>query len=155
MVQKFEGDVVGPVEHYCNAPMTSACKSIHILGIGNLGKLVAHSLAASKSAPKVTLLFHRPDLVNQWDEAGRRIDVVSKGFSDPRNSFDVERTFDSTVKHNGPISYLIAATKTYATTEALRPLRHRLNHDSTILFLQNGMGMSTRLPTTPLLIGIA
>ena len=131
------------------------CRSIHILGIGSLGKLVAHSLAASKSAPKVTLFFHRAELANQWDEAGGRIDVASEGRSNHRNSFKIERTFESNIQHDGPIAYLIAATKTYTTTEALRPLRHRLNHDSTLLFLQNGMGMLTRFSTTLLLVVIA
>ncbi|KAL8840266.1 MAG: hypothetical protein Q9176_003958 [Flavoplaca citrina] len=55
-------------------------KTIYILGLGNLGKLTAHYLAASKSAP-VTLLLHRPEQVNQWDEAGRSITLTTNGHS--------------------------------------------------------------------------
>ncbi|KAL8786908.1 MAG: hypothetical protein Q9213_002539 [Squamulea squamosa] len=119
--------------------MAPICKTIHILGLGNLGKLTAHYLAASKSAP-VTLLLHRPEQVNQWEEAGQCTDVVTNGRSHIQGNFQYEKTFESTNGHAGQIYNLIVATKTYATTEALRPLRARLNEDSTILFLQNGMG---------------
>lgn len=119
------------------------CNTIHILGLGNLGKLTAHYLAASKFAP-VTLLLHRSEQVNQWDEAGRSITVTTNGHSHIESSFQYEKTFESDPGSASRIHNLIVATKTYATTEALRPLRARLNADSTILFLQNGMGNSTR-----------
>lgn len=116
----------------------SAQSPIHILGLGNLGKLVAHSLASSHPAPpQVTLLLHRPELSAQWDKAGHYIDVVTQGVSDPRAGFQIEETFG---EESGLIRHLIVATK----IPALKPLRHRLSHESTMLFLQNGMGMSIR-----------
>ncbi|KAL8765403.1 MAG: hypothetical protein Q9209_007509 [Squamulea sp. 1 TL-2023] len=121
--------------------MASIYKTIHILGLGNLGNLTAYYLAASKSAP-VTLLLHRSEQVSQWEEAGQCIDVVTNGRSRIQGKFQYEKTFESINGHAGQIYNLIVATKTYATTEALRPLRARLNADSTILFLQNGMGNS-------------
>ncbi|KAL8864513.1 MAG: hypothetical protein Q9198_009814 [Flavoplaca austrocitrina] len=127
-------------------------KTIHILGLGNLGKLTAHYLAASKSAP-VTLLLHRPEQVGQWDEAGRSITLTTNGHSHIESSFQYEKTFESDPGNASQIHHLIVATKTYATAEALRPLRTRLNADSTILFLQNGMGtvdeVTSSLFTTP------
>lgn len=120
----------------------SAQSPIHILGLGNLGKLVAHALASSHPAPpQVTLLLHRPELFAQWDKAGRYIDVVTKGVADPRAGFQIEETFG---EESGLIRNLIVATKTYSTIPALTPLRHRLSDESTMLFLQNGMGMSIR-----------
>lgn len=117
----------------------SAQSPIHILGLGNLGKLVAHALASSHPAPpQITLLLHRPELSAQW---GQCINVVTKGVPDPRAGFQIEETFG---EERGLIRHLIVATKTYATIPALKPLRHRLTNESTILFLQNGMGMSIR-----------
>ncbi|MCJ1464107.1 2-dehydropantoate 2-reductase (Ketopantoate reductase) (KPA reductase) (KPR) [Pseudocyphellaria aurata] len=111
---------------------------IYILGLGNIGKLVAHALASSHPAPpQVTLLLHRPGLATQWDEAGRHIDVVTKGVSDSRGGFQIEETLGD---ESGFIKHLIVATKTYTTVPALKPLRHRLSDKSTMLFLQNGMG---------------
>ena len=124
----------------------SAQSPIHILGLGNVGKLVAHALASSHPAPpQVRLLLHRPELSAQWDKAGRYIDVVTKGVSDPRAGFQVEETFG---EESGLIRHLIVATKTYATIPALEPLRHRLSNESTMLFLQNGMGVSIRFILT-------
>ncbi|KAL8676772.1 MAG: hypothetical protein Q9186_006737, partial [Xanthomendoza sp. 1 TL-2023] len=127
-------------------------KTVHILGLGNLGKLTAHYLAASKSAP-VTLLLHRAEQVKQWDQAGRSIAVTTNGHSHTESNFQYEKTFESDPGNASQIHHLIVATKTYATTEALRPLRARLNAGSTILFLQNGMGtvdeVSSSLFTTP------
>lgn len=120
---------------------SSAQSPIYILGLGNLGKLVAHALASSHpTPPQVTLLLHRPELAAQWDKAGY-IDVVTKGVSDPRGGFQIEETLGD---ESGIIRHLIVATKTYATVPALKPLRHRLSDKSTMLFLQNGMGMSIR-----------
>lgn len=42
---------------------------------------------------------------------------------------------------NEPIHNLILTTKTIRTVSALSRVRHRLNRDSTICFLQNGMGV--------------
>lgn len=125
---------------------SSAQSPIYILGLGNLGKLVAHALASSHPAPpQVTLLLHRPELAAQWNKAGHCIDVVTKGVSNPRGGFQVEETFGD---ESGLIRHLIVATKTYATVPALKPLKHRLSGESTMLFLQNGMGMSIRsMPT--------
>ena len=115
---------------------------IHILGLGNLGKLVAHALASSHPAPpQVTLLLHRPELYSQWDKAGHYIDVVTNGVSDRRGGFQIEETSG---EESSLIRHLIVATKAYATIPALKPLRHRLRDESTMLFLQNGMGMSVR-----------
>lgn len=128
-------------QHFPAMP-ASVRSPIHILGVGNLGKQVAHALASSHPAPpQVTLLFHRPELSAQWDKFGHYIDVVTKGVSDPRAGFQIEQTFG---EESGLIKHLIVATKTYATIPALKPLRHWLSNESTILFLQNGMGMSFR-----------
>lgn len=115
---------------------------IHILGIGNLGKLIAHSLAKSSPAPPVILLFHRPEMASHWDEAGRYIDVVTRGSSDKQYGFRTEivsRNNDD-VKISSIIKNLVVTTKSHATAAALQPLQHRLTSASTILFLQNGMG---------------
>lgn len=125
------------------SPMPASAQSpIHILGLGNLGKLVAHALTSSYPAlPQVTLLLHRLELFAQWDKAGHFIDIVTKRVSDPWAGFQIEQTFG---KESGLIKHLIVATKTYATIPALKSLRHRLSNESTILFLQNAMGMSFR-----------
>ena len=122
---------------------------IYVLGVGNLGKYVAHSIM--KQAPgSVTLLFHRPDLEEQWQSAGSQIQCVTDGVPDATSGFGVEvlppsepPTADQAHQKldQTPIKNLIVATKTYMTTSALERVKGRLGPESTVLFLQNGMGM--------------
>jgi 2-dehydropantoate 2-reductase len=140
-------------------------RTIHILGLGNIGKYIAHGLirgarqqgaspAASCRKPTVTLLFHRPGMLDEWEKAGCAIEstTLDTASSQSSNSSLAKSThargFHVELLNAGettPIKNLIVATKTYTTTSALAPLRHRLGRDSHILFVQNGMGMSVQL----------
>ncbi|KAI0436895.1 hypothetical protein F4803DRAFT_571785 [Xylaria telfairii] len=122
----FAGDVSSP-------------DRIYVLGVGNLGKYVAHSLRKRHPRLPITLLFHRTDPESEWDAAGRAITLVADDISDKRMDFDVEFLFDSTGLKS-PIKHLIVATKTYTTVSAIGLVKGRLGKDSSILFLQNGMG---------------
>lgn len=46
------------------------------------------------------------------------------------------------VPASGPIKHLVVATKATVTASALARVRHRLDKDSHVVFLQNGLGMS-------------
>jgi 2-dehydropantoate 2-reductase len=108
---------------------------IHVLGVGNLGRLFAHALANGPSPPPLTLLLHRPGLLPEWEAAGRKVSITTNGTTNSSGVYDI-----STPNDEGDISNLIVATKTLHTTTALEAVKHRLNTKSTILFLQNGMG---------------
>jgi ketopantoate reductase len=124
------------------ASMKNTPEPVHILGLGNLGKLFAYSLAKCNQGTPITLLFHRSSLIPEWDKAGRSIEITTKGVSDRQTGFEYELLEDSSNREAGMIKNLVVATKTYTTVSALRPILHRLNKDSTLLFLQNGMGTS-------------
>ena len=64
-------------------------KRIYILGVGNLGAFVAHSLAGLPARPSITLLLKRPQ-VRLWEERGCSIDVTARGMTETRKGFDVE-----------------------------------------------------------------
>ena len=116
----------------------SPSNRIHILGLGNLGRLFAHALAKADSTAPITLLLHRATLVEEWEQAERRIEITTDGIVDRTGIFDVEL-----VSSEGPqtvIDNLIVATKAIKTTAALSAIKHRLTPDSTILLTQNGMG---------------
>lgn len=114
-------------------------RRVHVLGIGNIGKLFAHSLAVKSDPCPVTLLLHRPGLVDEWKVAGQTLDIVTNGVSNRDGQYDIE-TVGQSDSADGPINNLIIATKAARTADALQSIRHRLNQDSTILFAQNGMG---------------
>ena len=118
---------------------TSSLGRIHVLGVGNVGRLFAHALANSKNPPPISLLLHRPSLREEWEKAGRQISITTKGVVNSTGHFDVE-DISSPTSSDTPISNLIVATKTINTIPALTSVSHRLNSESTVLFTQNGMG---------------
>lgn len=115
---------------------------VFILGIGNIGRLFAHSLAKKPSPPPMTLLLHRSALMRQWEEAGKCIEMMRNGSSDKQYAFGTELLArdDDSVLSGGLIRNLIVGTKAIHTTAAISRIKHRLNEQSTILFTQNGMG---------------
>lgn len=116
---------------------------IHILGIGNIGKLFAHAMAIKSMPPPITLLFHRSDLLSAWEEAGRSIEIVTNGVGAGGGSFDVEIIQATAHEGDGPqgsIENLIVTTKAASTAAAIDAVKHRLTPSSAILFTQNGMG---------------
>ncbi|GAB1316766.1 2-dehydropantoate 2-reductase (Ketopantoate reductase) (KPA reductase) (KPR) [Madurella fahalii] len=127
----------------------SGDNAIHILGIGNLGKYVAHTLMKQnpRSLAPITLLFHRKRLLADWNNGGRVIQCITHGKVDRRGGFKIEVLPNSDMDGSldegvtTPIKNLIVATKSYATTSALNLIKHRLNEESNVLFLQNGMGI--------------
>ncbi|KAL1964780.1 hypothetical protein VTN77DRAFT_6647 [Rasamsonia byssochlamydoides] len=128
-------------------------RRIHILGTGNIGALVAHTLAGlpEQIRPRITLLLHRKSLLDAWRKRGEKLDVLryEDGASQPRSGIDVElvepdsnggsKNSDS-AEGNPAIRHLIVSVKAPQTVSALRAIKDRLGPASTILFLQNGMG---------------
>lgn len=62
---------------------------IHILGLGNVGSFVAHSLASKRSRPPMTLLLHTPDMYQTWLGVGQHISINSRGIDDYKTGFDI------------------------------------------------------------------
>ena len=66
-----------------------APKRIHILGAGNLGAFVAHSLAGIPDRPPITLLLHRRQL-RIWEDCDCSIEVITRGMKETRRGFEAE-----------------------------------------------------------------
>ncbi|OJJ43427.1 hypothetical protein ASPZODRAFT_19518 [Penicilliopsis zonata CBS 506.65] len=62
---------------------------IHILGMGNLGTFVAHSLASRQSPPPTTLMLHHPQIYSAWLSKKRCLAVNVNGLDDIKTGFDV------------------------------------------------------------------
>ena len=64
-------------------------KRIHILGAGNLGAFVAHSLAGIPNRPALTLLL-RPRQLRVWEEYDCSIEIITRGMKETRRGFQAE-----------------------------------------------------------------
>lgn len=128
---------------------------VHILGLGNIGLLLAHSLAQAHGAASITLLFHRASLLRSYQHAGSRISLASasrpgtvhvhQGFTTQVILPPQEDPSTPTPTPADPIHNLILATKAPQTLAALASIKHRLTPNSTILLAQNGLGLAEEL----------
>ncbi|RSL89736.1 hypothetical protein CEP51_001083 [Fusarium floridanum] len=127
---------------------------VHVLGLGSIGTFAAHSLAEVPPplTPSITLLLHRASLVDNFVDSGSKITIETReGDIVDHSNYNLEVWQDEQWHRHestqlGPVTdevidNLIVSTKTTQTASALRPLKHRLNASSYVLFLQNGSGM--------------
>jgi len=93
--------------------------------------------------------------LDTWDAQGRSIELITNGLSERGGPFDVElalpeRTINplsesaeaesESANEGSPINNLIVTVKAPQTVSALTAVKDRLTRQSTIVFLQNGMG---------------
>jgi 2-dehydropantoate 2-reductase len=125
--------------------MTRVNGSIHILGAGAIGGLVAYELSTIPSPPKTILLWRNIARLEQFRSQYNSTIKVNRLFKIPVES--VGASFDSTIAENlkQPIENLIITTKTYQTQTALKPYLHLINRSTNILLIQNGLGVSDEL----------
>ncbi|KAK0667271.1 putative bassianolide synthetase [Cercophora samala] len=125
--------------------MLPSDRAIHILGVGNIGKYVAHALATHAPRVPVTLIFHKKDSYDKFVDGGRKITKwVDQETQDVKSGFKAEWIGQS--RPGSPhINNLIVATKCQQTLTPLGFLSPRLDRTSTVLLLQNGMGVREEL----------
>ncbi|KAI4210266.1 MAG: hypothetical protein LQ351_006865 [Letrouitia transgressa] len=129
---------------------------IYILGQGNVGSFVGHSLAQLPDRPPITFLLSKRDTFYRWNQRGRTIEIVKDGIPYVQDGFDSElvphvadfknttasdQSNPSNSGNSDVIYHLIVCLKAYATVNAIKDIAHRLKPESSILFLQNGMGI--------------
>ncbi|KNG45843.1 2-dehydropantoate 2-reductase [Stemphylium lycopersici] len=135
------------------------------MGIGNVGKFIAHALRGVPNAPPVTLIFPRWDRLKEWNESPQKLTLITDGDAEVQEGYDAELAIPRLRYHGEevglvasstekvghvnilegestePISSLIVCSKASFVLQGLSSVKHRLSPDSVILFLQNGMGI--------------
>jgi len=142
-------------------------RTIHILGLGTAGKYIAHSIASTPHGPPVTLLMHRPLVMQQWHDEGAAIRILKNGEFHVQTGFHIESSANFPRKHSeqrfpgfGPnlehtteppssvIDSLIVTTDPNTTLAAISSIRHRLRKSTTICFIQDGLGILEQINQT-------
>jgi 2-dehydropantoate 2-reductase len=139
-------------------------RTIHVLGLGTVGKLIAHSLASLPNGPPVTLLMHRPLVMQQWHDEGAAIKILINGEYHVQTGFHIESSanfqrqdplqrfpgFGPNLEHsaeppNTVIDSLVVTTNPCITLSAISSIKHRLRKTSTICFVQDGLGIIEKM----------
>ena len=137
--------------------------TIHLLGIGTVGRFLAYCLGGARRRFPITLLAHRPAFLKTWDEEGQQIKLIKDGMIDLRKGFNVQLLpsttspdvvdTDATIESprnggfedEGPISQVIVSTRSTTTLQAMSRIKHRLDNRSTVFLVQQGPGMLDRI----------
>jgi 2-dehydropantoate 2-reductase len=120
-----------------------ASERIYLLGVGNLGRLLATSLSQIPAKPPITLVVHRKSLLEHWDSTPG-IEMARHRKVDRFTDFDVEwwteeRPTNGPIQELTPIKNLIVATKATDVMPQVDKLRRYLHGASTVAFVQNGI----------------
>ena len=103
--------------------MATAFSSIPIciLRVGNIGLLFAHHLAECHSVGLVNLPFHRYSLIQECDEADRKIELVSNKIYKAHKGYGFQ-FLQPQNGHANSVNNLIIATKATNSIGALKIL---------------------------------
>lgn len=145
---------------------------VHIIGLGNVGCFIAHALASRPSRPPITLLLHNWSVYQAFRRKKKSIALQYNGLDDIKTGFDVEVLSDgvwhevlkeeskekiesdipldqvediSTDVNYEHIECLIVTAKASVAKTAIKSVKHRLTKHSTIVLVQNGMGVAEML----------
>ncbi|MEP1470656.1 MAG: 2-dehydropantoate 2-reductase [Halieaceae bacterium] len=102
----------------------------HVLGAGSIGSLFAAYLQRANTPVSL--------LPRQLTDSGQR--TIDKGPVSGQYSFDI-----SLPSETDPINFLLVTTKAYDVYAALQSIQHRLQPESAIILLVNGMGFQAEL----------
>ncbi|GKZ36042.1 2-dehydropantoate 2-reductase (Ketopantoate reductase) (KPA reductase) (KPR) [Aspergillus brasiliensis] len=121
---------------------------IHLIGLGSIGTLIAHSLRSLPAPPPITLLLHRESAYQDFLSGGNklRLQIGEEGPTQESTGYDSELLqLQDHSEESPPIHHLIVAVKASATIPALRSIQHRLGRHSVICLFQNGLGQIEEL----------
>ena len=129
-----------------DAPVASRWEpsdQIHVYGLDLPGRYIAHALAGSETIPPVHYLIHRSYVWKCWNEAGRRL-TLHKGENSVAHSRVIGEYIGPrthTVGSDEVIRNLLVTVPAGNVVRALEPIVHRLDRNSSICLVQEGLGI--------------
>lgn len=130
--------------------MMSFSDQVHVLGLDLAGRYIGHALAGCETIPPVRYLLHDPFLKKAWHRAGASLTLHRGDVAIVRQRVIGEyvrvRAMHEDRDHNWyvsdkPIRNLIITVPAGHVLRSLDPIIHRLDHRSTICFVQDGLGV--------------
>lgn len=132
---------------YCT-PLINYSNNIYkdILGAGSIGMLMAHSFGRLPDQPATTLLFRKMSDAIKFNDSDKVIVQRDPKLPPLEPVTDVLGLPVYAVYYVPvAINNLIVCTKAHQTISALREVAYRIRPSSTIVLLQNGMGLLSEI----------
>lgn len=123
-------------------PFLVASMRFHILGTGAIGCHIASELHRARHP--VTLVLRSQNHLEQFRARQNKISYV-RNKNNQKTLIDIPGEFDATVSPSNHIETLVVATKAQHAAQAIRAVQPCLNDKSTLILLQNGMGVAEEL----------
>ena len=160
----YDWDSAGRLSDDDIKPKLPRSKAVYVLGTGALGKFLAYAMRGIREPPPVTLIVHLYSFKREWEVSPKEITFTTGHIKETRTGFGMQVNqsdagldrfmYDEQASQHGQafprrspsgensyIEHLIVTVKAPFVKAALRSVRHRLDRRSTIVFLQNGMGI--------------
>ena len=117
-------------------------EQIYVMGSDIVGRYIAFKLASVQTLPPVRYLIHRMNLWKTWEEHGRQLTLHTSKGTATNNRVQAEyMSMKADTPIDGPhIENIIVTVPPGTVVSALAPIKHRLDHRSTICLIHDGLG---------------
>ncbi|KAK4208693.1 hypothetical protein QBC37DRAFT_296179 [Rhypophila decipiens] len=125
-----------------STPTWEGSEQIYVMGSDLVGRYIAFLLAGTETIPPIRYLIHRMNLWNAWENCGRQLQIQRITGVEKRNRVKAEfMSMKASPPLPGPlIPNLIITVPPGSVVGALAPIKHRLDHRSTICLVHHGLG---------------
>ncbi|KAK4649302.1 uncharacterized protein QC761_117640 [Podospora bellae-mahoneyi] len=121
---------------------------IHVMGLDPVGRYITHILASCDHIPPVRYVMHTPGVHNVFKQNDRKLTLYRGDQMITTNriiavNFNQGGDYTSPKQYALPslISNLIITTPAADIVRILEPIKHRLDHRSTIVLINDGLGV--------------
>ncbi|KAI0535294.1 hypothetical protein GGR58DRAFT_529591 [Xylaria digitata] len=153
-----EQDIQGKEESHEQTNITESdihipvSNQIHILGFNIQARFFAHALASKPDIP-IQILAHHPQVMRQWGEENRELNLFNKqgcfisstSIPCPSPIVDLRHRYPELSKQSDFLDNIILDTTTGAVLPSLEELRHRIDRQTTICLLHPGLGLVEKI----------
>ncbi|CCK68898.1 uncharacterized protein KNAG_0B04630 [Huiozyma naganishii CBS 8797] len=115
---------------------------VHIVGLGSMGSILAMDLLEFTDAEVVPLFRNEQKLKSFQIGHGSKLSTKRVYLSDsPVETKQIQRSYCPSNYSGEHIKNLVVTTKTYQTTDALRPFLPYIDSETNLILIQNGLGV--------------
>ncbi|KAK3906590.1 hypothetical protein C8A05DRAFT_11687 [Staphylotrichum tortipilum] len=123
---------------------------VHVMGLNPAGLYIAHTLAGCETIPPVRFILDKYSYLRRWREARQRLTLYRGDTRIDRLGIMAQYVSEQQAELGGGefIDNLIVTLPAAQVVKALGLIKHRLNHNSTICLVNDGLGVAEALIET-------